>query len=212
MFKKMITILLSLMVLAVAIFVIYVIETEKTQFRINAKWVDYKPVANPDSKVLVVYFSRSGNTELMAMEIAKHYQASFVHLEAEDYRIGFRGWINAFKDSQTQHAVITPEKVDLSQYDTLFIGSPIWWYSPAPPVWQFVENNDFTGKNVVLFNTFNSRFKQEYINEFKAKVETKKGHFVKHIYVKRERMTRQISTEILLEQVRKKLDNLQHIK
>ena len=37
--------------------------------------VDYVPAATSDSKVLVVYFSRSNNTELMAMEIAKHYNA-----------------------------------------------------------------------------------------------------------------------------------------
>ena len=93
-----------------------------------------------------MYFSRSGNTELMAMEIAKQFKASLVHLEAEDYRLGFRGFIKALKDSHTQHAVITPKKIDLSQYDTIFIGSPIWWYSPAPPVWQFIENNLFSLK------------------------------------------------------------------
>jgi len=204
----MIAAILGLTVLSAAIAVIYIIETEKAQFRRNAELVDFKPVARPDSKVLVVYFSRSGNTELMAMEIAKHFQTSLVHLEADDYRIGFRGWINALKDSQAQHAVISPEKVDLSKYNMIFIGSPIWWYSPAPPVWQFVENNDFTDKKVILFNTFNSRFKQEYIDVFKEKVEAKNGQFVKHLYVKRGRMTRQISPENMLRQVRTQLDSL----
>jgi len=207
--KKMITILIGLAILAIMIAVI-IIKMEKAQFRRNAELAHYTPRINLGCKDLVIYFSRSGNTELMAMEIAKYYQASLVHLEAEDYRIGFRGFINALKDSQTQRAVITPEKVDLSQYDTIFIGAPIWWYSPAPPVWQFIENNDFNGKNVVLFTTVNSRFKQKYIDEFKAKVEGKNGHFVKHIYVERGRMTRQISPEILLEQTRKELNKLQH--
>jgi flavodoxin len=208
--KKMIVILIGLAILAIVIAVIYIIETEKAQFRRNAEFAHYMPTTNLDSKDLVMYFSRSGNTELMAMEIAKYYQASLVHLEAKDYRIGFRGCINALRDSQTQHAMITPEKIDLSQYDTIFIGSPIWWYSPAPPVWQFIKNNDFTGKNVVLFTTFNSRYKQEYIDEFKAKVEAKNGHFVKHIYVERGRITQQISPETLLEQTRKELNKLQH--
>ena len=204
----MIATILGLAVLSAVIAVIYIIETEKAQFRRNSELVDFKPVAKPDSKVLVVYFSRSGNTELMAREIAKHFQASLVHLEAYDYRIGFRGWINALKDSQTQHAVITPEKVDLSQYDLIFIGSPIWLYSPAPPVWQFVENNELADKKVILFNTFNSQFKQKYIDAFKEKVEANNGQFVKHLYVKRGRMTRQISLENMLRQVRKQLDSL----
>ena len=76
-------------------------------------------------------------------------------------------------------------------------------------VWQFVENNDFTGKNVILFNTFNSAFKQEYIDAFQEKVESKNGRFVRHLYVKRGRMTRQISPEAMLEQVRRELRSLQ---
>jgi flavodoxin len=204
----MIAIIFGLAVLTVVVFVTFVIETEKAQFRNNAKMADYISVATPNSKVLVVYFSRSGNTELMAMEIAKHYNAQLVHLEADNYRIGLRGWLNALKDSQTKHASITPEKIDLSQYHTIFIGSPIWWYSPAPPVWQFVRNNNFSEKNVLLFNTFNSQFKQEYIDEFKAIISEKNGHFIKHIYVNRGRMTKQISAKAMLQAVREQLDTL----
>lgn len=204
----MIGILLGLSVLAAVAFVTFVIETEKAQFRSNAELAKYEPVWDTDSRTLVVYFSRSGNTELMALKIAKTFRAKLVHLEASDYRIGFRGWINALKDSQTQHAVITPETFDLSRFETIFIGSPIWWYSPAPPVWQFVSSNDFSGKKVVLFNTFNSLFKAEYIDQFKAEVEAKGGRFLKHIYVKRGRMTQQISPEEMLEQVRLQLETL----
>ena len=205
---RIIAIFFGLSILALAISVVYVIETEKSQFRSNSKVANYSALTTTDSRILVLYFSRSGNTELMAMKIAEHYSARLVHLEAVDYRIGFRGWLNSLRDAQTKHAVITPEKIDLSQYDTIFIGSPIWWYSPAPPIWQFVENNDFSDKNVILFNTFNSQFKQNYIDEFKASIEEKNGHFVKHLYVKRGRMTRQISTEIMLQTVQKQLENL----
>ena len=206
--KKMAAIIFGLAVLAVTIFVVYVIETEKADFRRNAELTRYEPVSGSDSRVLVVYFSRSGNTELMAMEIAKTYRADLVGLEAEDYRIGFLGWLNALRDSQSQQAVITPETLDLARYDTIFIGSPIWWYSPAPPVWQFVQNNDFTGKDVVLFNTFNSRFEQKYIDEFKIQVEARNGRFAKHLYVRRGRMTRQIGPQEMLDQVRQQLDGL----
>ena len=71
--KKMAAIIFGLAVLAVTIFVVYVIETENSQFRSNAKMVNYKTITTPDSRILVLYFSRSGNTELMAMKIAEHY-------------------------------------------------------------------------------------------------------------------------------------------
>jgi len=202
---KIIFSIFGLTILAIVTFAIFVVWTENAQFERNAELADYQPRTSLDSKVLVVYFSRSNNTELMAMEIAKHYDANLIRIYADKYRIGFRGWINALNDAQTKHAAITPERMDTSQYETIFIGSPIWWYSPAPPAWQFINNNDIAGKNIVLFNTFNSKFKQEYIEDFKTSTEEKGGMFVKHIYVKRERMGQQISTESLLEKVRQQI-------
>jgi len=197
--------LFGLVILSITAFATFVVTTENAQFKHNAELANYQPEISLDSKVLVVYFSRSNNTELMAMEIAKHYDANLVRLHADKYRIGFRGWINALNDAQTNHTAITPERIDVSQYETIFIGSPIWWYSPAPPAWQFINNNDIADKSIVLFNTFNSKFKQEYIEEFKTKIEDKGGIFVKHIFVKRERMGQQISTESLLKKVRQQI-------
>lgn len=167
-----------------------------------------KPMTKPNNKTLVIYYSRSGNTELMAMTIAKYYGASVMRLEADDYRLGFRGLLNAVKDAGTRHAVITPENIDLSTYETIFIGTPIWWYSPAPPVWQFIENNQLAHKSVVLFSTFNSSFKEKYIDEFAAKVKNNGGHFIDHIYVKRGRISQQIDDKTLSEKTREVLDKL----
>ena len=162
-----------------------------------------------DSNVLVVYFSRSGNTELLAKEIARYYQASLLPLKADAYPMGVQGLFNAVVDSQDKQAVISPEVVDLSAYDTLFIGAPIWAYSPAPPVWQFIENNNLANKKVVLFSTFNSSFKQQYIDEFKARVEAQGGHFISHLYIRRGRMLVQVSSEGLLSRAREKLEKLE---
>ena len=66
------------------------------------------------------------------------------------------GWVNAMRDARSK-AVIAPQTIDLSGHDVIYLGSPIWLYSPAPPIWQFVQQNRFDGKRVVLLNTFNSR-------------------------------------------------------
>lgn len=211
MIRRMLIILAALAgvgLLAVAGVVLYVVETEKAQFKANAALAGYEGPSSADTKTLVVYFSRSGNTELMALEIAKTYDAEVVHLEAADYRIGLMGWINAMKDARGNHAVITPETIDLAGYDTIFIGSPIWLYNPAPPVWQFAAANDFSGKKIVLFNTFNSKFEQSFIDEFKQSVEARGGLFIGHVWVKRGRMTDQINSEELLRQVREKLSQI----
>ena len=150
-------------------------------------WASVNPEvdAQADRKVLVVYFSRSGNTELLAKEIARYYQASLLPLKANAYPMGARGLFNAVVDSQEKKAVINPDVIDLSSYDTLFVGAPIWRYSPAPPVWQFVKNNKLTNKKVVLFSTFNSGFKQKYIDEFQDSVEAQGGNFISHFYIRR---------------------------
>lgn len=162
----------------------------------------------PERKILVVYFSRSGNTKLLAQEIANYYQASLLALEAKEYPMGVRGLYNSVADSQQKQALISPEKIELSAYDTLFIGAPIWRYSPAPPAWQFIENNNLTNKKVVLFSTFNGGFKQKYIDEFQILVEAKGGVFISHFYIKRGRMLLQISDEELLAKAREKLEEI----
>ncbi|RLA43652.1 MAG: hypothetical protein DRR06_09310 [Gammaproteobacteria bacterium] len=208
-FGKVTATVAGLAILVLTLLANYIIAAENGQLKRNVESANDRQMTNTDNKNLVIYFSRSGNTERMAMDIAKYYQAQLVHLEAADYRPGFLGLVNAVKDSRSNRAEITPETLDLSPYQTIFIGSPIWWYSPAPPAWQFIHNNDFTDKNVVLFTTFNSSFKQQHIDEFQNQVEAKGGNFIKHIYVKRGRITQQINDETLSKKTRDKLDRLQ---
>lgn len=191
--------------LAVIIYVSAVVGIDNYQFKKNAKLVASFKLDQQNAKTLVVYFSRSGNTELMAYKIAEIKQGKLINLVASDYRIGFKGWVNALVDARKTEATILPEKVDLSSYDTIYIGSPIWLYSPAPPVFEFVRENDFTGKKVILFSTLNSKFEQKYIDEFSALVKQNGGEFSQHIYVIRGRMTQQMSTEAFLDEVKAKV-------
>lgn len=154
-----------------------------------------------NSRTAVVYYSRSGNTALMAQRIAEVLHARIDRLEAPDYHVGLPGWARAMLDARKHVAAITPGAIDLSACDSVYLGSPIWLYSPAPPIWQFVDLNDFEGKHVVLFNTFNSQFQPEYIEAFKARVMKRGAKSFEHRSVRRGRMTQQISTEELLQAV-----------
>lgn len=142
-----------------------------------------------------MYFSRSGNTALAAPHVAKRLDAELFGIEAPDYRLGLQGWVRAMLDARGHVADIVPRTIDLRKFDTVYLGSPIWLYSPAPPIWDFVEHNRFDGKRVVLFNTFNSEFKPEYIEAFKAKVMENGARSFDHRFVRRGRMTQQISPD-----------------
>lgn len=193
-----------LLALAVSVAVLmglvaFVVGTDNRQHAQNRKLADAMPArATGSSRTLVVFFSRSGNTELMARQIARSTQADLMPLQSERNHIGFMGWLQALADARSTQAVISPGKTDLSAYDTVYIGSPVWLYSPAPQVYEFARANDFTGKNVILFNSMNSRFEQKYIDDFKRIIEQKGGTFARHLYIIRGRMGQQMSTEEFL--------------
>jgi flavodoxin len=168
----------------------------------------YTPKLDKATDVLVVYYSRSGNTEAMAREIARKFDADIVKIKAERYTLDYQGWRNANNDADDKVTTteIKPDIVDMSKYRLVFLGSPIWWYRPAPPLWAFVENNDFQGKNVVLFNTFNSRFKVEEVEAFQRKIEEKGGRLIDHFFVRRGRVYYQKSGRQLIQEVQTLLD------
>lgn len=196
---RWIIIITVLAIVAVFIVAFVVTRVESAQFSKNKllTQVGSLPVAT-QSKVAVVVFSRSGSTGVLANHIADKMNGHLYEITAKDYDLGVPGWINALKGARSNIADISPETINLSAYETIYLGSPIWLYSPAPPIWQFAKNSDFTGKNVVLFNTFNSKFEESFIRDFELLVRSKGAVSFNHQYVNRGRMGDQISTEEML--------------
>jgi len=192
------TIILAVCILAIVIIASFVLVQIKDRKYFHSP--PYSPILDKDSSVLVVYYSRSGNTEAMAREVARMFNADIVKIEAEKYSLDYQGWRNAGNDADDKVTMvqISPEVVDMKKYRLVFIGSPIWWYRPAPPLWTFVEKNDFTEKNVILFNTFNSRFKSEEIDKFRGEIEKKGGRLIDHLFIRRGRVYYQKSGEQLI--------------
>jgi flavodoxin len=174
---------------------------------ISAGSVKSGETGESSAKALVVIYSYTGNTKAVADEIIKRFKADTVIVKAEEYD-GSTGAMKANIDAWNEVMIthIKPETVDMSQYNLIFLGSPIWWYRPAVPLWTFVEKNNFKDKKVVLFNTFNSKFKSKYIEKFKKSVKEKNGIFYDHIYVRRGRWLFQLSREELLAKFNKILD------
>ena len=113
-------------------------------------------------KTLVVYYSASGNTENVSNVIAKTLGADLFELEpVEPYSNDDLNWTNDDSRVTREHENEDERDVELvsatvdnwSEYDTVFIGYPIWWGIAAWPVDEFIETNDFTGKTVIPFAT-----------------------------------------------------------
>ena len=117
------------------------------------------------SKVLVVYYSASGNTKRAAESIAEASGADLFEITpAQPYSSEDLDWTNKDSRVSREHSdeslrdveLTTTEVPNWEDYDTVFIGYPIWWGIAAWPVDNFVKNNDFTGKTVIPFATSSS--------------------------------------------------------
>lgn len=117
------------------------------------------------SNVLVVYYSATGNTAQVAQYIADSTGGDLFELEPVDpYTSDDLNWTDDNSRVSQEHADESLRDVELvadtvdnwDQYDTVFIGYPIWWGIAAWPVDGFVEANDFSGKTVIPFCTSSS--------------------------------------------------------
>lgn len=127
--------------------------------------VSEKQDESPNKKVLVVYYSATGNTKEVAESIAYVTDGDLFELEpVNPYSDSDLDWTD--KDSRVvrEHdnpnernvTLVTASVDNWNEYDTVFIGYPIWWGIAAWPVNGFIEANDFTGKTVIPFCTSSS--------------------------------------------------------
>lgn len=112
---------------------------------------------------LVVYFSASGNTRAVAEMIAETLSADIYELVPEEpYTEADLNWndpesrVNAEHEDPDHRTAIAGGIRDLSSYDTILLGYPLWWREAPSIVWNFVENSDLSGKTVIPFCTSTS--------------------------------------------------------
>jgi Flavodoxins len=115
--------------------------------------------ATADNKTLIVYYSKTGNTGAMAALIQQSTGGDIVEIvpvEAypEDYSATTKQAKKEIEDG-FQPPIKTMVE-NLAQYDTVFVGTPNWWSTIAPPVATFLAAHDLSGKRVVPFVTHGS--------------------------------------------------------
>ena len=112
------------------------------------------------SKVLVVYFSASGKTEKVAKKVAEATAADVYEIKPEvKYTKADLNWMNRksrssveMNDRSFRPAMLCGD-IDISKYDIICLGFPIWWYVAPTIINTFLEAYDFTDKRIILFAT-----------------------------------------------------------
>ena len=108
------------------------------------------------SNKLVVYYTHSGNTEKIARIIAAQTGADLLEIRpVEAYPKEYQAVVAQAKKeiSANFRPELQPYAEVASNYDTVFVGSPNWWSTIAPPIAAYLEQQDFAGKRVAPFCT-----------------------------------------------------------
>ena len=141
-------------------------DTEATRSADHSGGTSDRPAA--ESKALVIYFSRTGeqytvgvinkgNTAIVAEMIAEKTGADLFEIVPADdhYPMTYSKLTDVAKREQNEKArpAYKGSLPDLSGYDTVFIGAPVWWGDWPMIMYTVFENNDFSGKKLVPFST-----------------------------------------------------------
>jgi len=129
------------------------------------------------SKKLVAYFSASGVTAKVADMLADAVGADIYEIRPETpYTKADLNWMDKKSRStiemndKASRPAIADKDAKIDQYDTIFIGFPIWWYVAPTIINTFLESYDFSGKKIILFATSGGSKFGKTVEELKVSV------------------------------------------
>ena len=178
-----------------------------------------------DKRILILYYSRTGKTDLICETISKKLGADVRKVKDTENRSGTLGYLGAAFDAiLNRHTDIEPAKVDVSPYTHIIIASPIWNWKLSTPIHTLIESNDFSGKKIVLLTTANiditkyekfgddapfmKKFFRDYVRgkkkDSQTYVKNRGGEFLHHYHFATEKKT----SEQILEETLNVLDEM----
>ena len=109
-----------------------------------------------NSKKLVVYYSYTGHTKMIAKRIEEKLGCDILEIKPIiPYSTNYQTVVNKEQNNESSNKTSQIEKIDkdLKKYDEIIIVSPVWWYTIAPVIRTFLKQNDLSGKTIKPFAT-----------------------------------------------------------
>lgn len=123
------------------------------------------------AKILVMYYSRTGNTKMCCEVLQKELGADMIEINDLKSRSGGWGFFTGAVGSMFNvHTEIKPLNPDLSSYKNIIIASPIWTGTLSTAIRTLIDKNRFDNKKVIMFTTTNAAEKEKYIEKSKGRV------------------------------------------
>ncbi len=136
-------------------------------------------------KTLIIYYSSGGSTKIMAETLSMHLKADIIEIKDLKKRKGFVNSIissiDAFRESKTD---ISPKSLDLTEYDTIYLGTPTWANNPAPAIITLIDRCNWRGKDVVLFTTMTRSGGESALERLEEKINVRGGRIIEKISLK----------------------------
>ena len=109
-----------------------------------------------NNKKIVVYYSYTGHTKMIAESIQKKLGCDILEIKpSKPYSSDYQTVVD--EEQNNESAKKTPEiekiNVDLNNYDEIIIGSPVWWYTIVPVIRTFLKENDLSNKIIKPYAT-----------------------------------------------------------
>jgi flavodoxin len=106
------------------------------------------------SKILIVYYSLTGNTKFIAEAIAESINADILELKPVkelDAESGMKYFWGGFQASMKKKPKLKDFEINPLDYDIIFLGTPVWAWTFSPPIRSFLSNYDLKDKKVALW-------------------------------------------------------------
>lgn len=129
-----------------------------------------------NSKTLIMYYSRTGNTRAVCEALAKETGAELVEIRDLKNRMSRLGIIGGmFRTILGMRTDILPEKIDMTQYEAVIISAPIWASKVPPAMRTAIYLNGFKDKKVVMLVTCDTFYAEKYQEKTQKLVEASGG-------------------------------------
>ena len=107
-------------------------------------------------KKIIIYYSYTGHTKMIAEYMAKKLNCEILELKPiKPYSTDYQTVVDEEQNNEGSNRIREIKDIDkdLTKYDEIIIGTPVWWYTIAPVIRTFLKENDLTGKTIKPFAT-----------------------------------------------------------
>ena len=134
---------------------------------------------------IILYYSDGGKTKVVAETLALNLRCDICQVKDMKRRDGLRNrlgsTIDAFRESKTE---IYPPTLDLEEYGTVYIGTPIWANNPTPAIITLIDSCDLRGKDIILFTTGSTTDGEAALEKMEIKVKARGARVVQQFSLK----------------------------